>query len=211
MHVAARTLKFKQTWRVTGGSGFFRGLAYGGGSLWVTQISGNIPNEGAVTRVDPRTGARRKIDLAAHVPTGLVWSEGYGDLWIANFNDGTLTRLHDATGATTTVSGDVANPAFSAVDGDAVWIGDWSQPLVARLDAVGRPRAHSVWLPVRNPIAGVWDVAAGAGAVWATTPRDGAVWRIDPKTNAVRRVDVPFMPSGVAADANDVWVTVRKS
>jgi streptogramin lyase len=63
---------------------------------------------------------------------------------------------------------------------------------------------------VTNALAGVWNVAAGAGAIWATTPRDGTLWRIDPKTNAVERINVPFSPSGVTADANDVWVTVRK-
>ena len=53
-------------------------------------------------------------------------------------------------------------------------------------------------------------IAAGAGDIWATTPRDGALWRIDPKTNAVTRVNFPYMPTGVTADANDVWVTVRE-
>jgi streptogramin lyase len=55
----------------------------------------------------------------------------------------------------------------------------------------------------------VWNVAVGAGAVWATT-RDGALWRIDPKTSTVTRLNLPYVPTGVTADANDVWVTVRR-
>jgi hypothetical protein len=45
--------------------------------------------------------------------------------------------------------------------------------------------------------------------MWATTPHDGALWRIDPKTSRVTRVNLPYLPTGVAADANDVWLTVR--
>ena len=57
--------------------------------------------------------------------------------------------------------------------------------------------------------AGVWNLAAGAGSIWATTPREGALWRIDPKTNGVTRIAMPYNPTGVAADGDDVWVTVR--
>ena len=210
VRIDARTLAFKKTWPVAGGSGFGRGLTYGGGSLWVTEIfGGDLPNEGAVTRLDPRTGTEKTIDLPAHTPTGLAWSEGYGDLWIDNFNDGTMTRLHDASGAIRTVYNVGGNPGFAVVDGDVVWVGDWTAPRVARLHAVGPPDPHSVFLPKANPLVGVWSVAAGAGAIWATTPRDGALWRIDPKTDSVIRISVPFLPSGVAADANDVWLTVR--
>jgi streptogramin lyase len=209
VRIDARTLEFKKTWPVSGGEGFYRGMTYGGGSLWVTEIfGGDIPNEGAVTQVDPRTGAQQTIHLARPA-AGLAWSEGYGDLWLDNFMDGTLTRLHAATGAVKTVDGRAGNPAFSVVDGDVMWVGNWSLPEVVRLRAVGSASPHGVFLPVDNPVAGVSNVAAGAGAVWATTPQDGALWRIDPKTNAVTRVSVPYLPTGVAASANELWVTVR--
>jgi len=41
-------------------------------------------------------------------------------------------------------------------------------------------------------------------------PQAGELWRIDPKTNAATRVRLPYLPTGVTTDANDVWVTVRK-
>jgi DNA-binding SARP family transcriptional activator/streptogramin lyase len=210
VRIDARTLHFKETLPLSGGEGFYRGLAYGGGLLWATEIlGGDLPNDGAVTQFDPETRARHTIRLAREA-AGLAWSEGYGDLWIANFPDGTVTRLHAATGARRTVQNVASNPAFPVVDGDVLWVDDWSLPRVVRLHAVGSARPHSVWLPVRNATASVWDVAAGTGYVWATTPRDGALWRIDPKTNTVRRVDMPFLPTGVATDANDIWVTVRR-
>ena len=201
-------LLFKKTLRLSGGEGFLRGLTYGGGALWVTEIFGGV-NEGSVTRVDPRTGTQRTIDLPSETPSGLAWSEGYGDLWADDFNDGSITRLHDSTGGVRKFRAVGGNPGFSIVDGDVVWTADWTYARVVRLEAVGRPHLHSVFLPVTNALAGVWTVAAGANAIWATTARDGTLWRIDPKTNAVKRINVPFSPTGVTADANDVWLTVR--
>jgi streptogramin lyase len=208
VRIDARTLAFKKTLPVSGGEGFLRGLTFGGGALWVTEIFGGL-NEGSVTRVDPRTGRQRTTELPSEAPSGLAWSEGYGDLWVDDFNDGSLTRLHDATGVVRTFRAVGGNPGFSIVDGDVVWTADWTEARVVRLDAVGRPHLHSVFLPVTNALAGVWTVAAGANAIWATTARDSTLWRIDPKTNAVKRINVPFSPTGVTADANDVWLTVR--
>ena len=102
------------------------------------------------------------------------------------------------------------SPAFAVVDTDFVWVADWSTPRVVRLSAVGPARPGSISLPVRDVFAGVWSIAASTNGVWATTPYDGALWHINPRTSAVTRVNVPYSPTGVAADANDVWVTVRK-
>ena len=208
VRVDATALTFKQTLPVPGGNSFYRGLAYGGGSLWVADDPGV-----AITQVDPRTGAKRTIPVP-NPPGAMAWSEGYGDLWITDFSGGSLMRLHAATGATQTIDSAAINPASVVVDGNVVWVADWSAPQVVRLSAIGPVRRRSVPLPVRNhatcvKISCVWTVAAGAGAVWATTPRDRALWRIDPKTNAVTRVSLPYPPAAVTADATDVWVTVR--
>lgn len=41
-------------------------------------------------------------------------------------------------------------------------------------------------------------------------PRDRALWRIDPRTVKPSRIDMPYLPSCVAASADDIWVTVRR-
>jgi DNA-binding SARP family transcriptional activator/streptogramin lyase len=210
VRVDARTLDFEKTWRVPGGDGYYRGLTYGGGSLWVSQIFGGYdPNANVVTQVDPQTGARRSIRLD-RAAAGLAWSNGYDDLWVGNVDDGSLTQFRPGTGTVATVERVANLPAFPVVDGGVVWVGDLLGPQVVRLDAVGPPRMHTVSLPVGDPGAGVLNIASGAGAIWATTPQAGALWRIDPKTDAVTRVNVPYAPVGVAADALDVWVTVRR-
>ena len=212
VRVDAKTLEFKKTLPAPGGDGFFRGLVYGGGSLWASQIvGGDVANADTVTQIDAQTGKERTIHLTREA-NELAWSGGYGDLWIDNFSDGSLTRLHPATGAARTVGvGEVATqPTALVVDGSVVWVADWASPELVRLSAVGSPRIHRISLPTGDPAIGVWDVATGAGAVWATTPRDHALWRIDPKTSSVKRVSLPDLPTGVAADANDVWVTLRR-
>jgi len=209
VRVDARTLRFKQVLRVPGGNFFFRGVAYGGGSLWL----GDYREAPAVMQVDPATHAERRIRVPS-TAGGLAWSGAYGDLWVTSFGDGNLTRLHPATGRSQTIDSVAVNPLSPVVDGSVVWVADWSAPQVVRLPAVGGGRPRPIDLPVHRhkacvKISCVWRVAAGAGAIWATTPEDRALWRIDPQTNRVRRISLPYPPAGVTADADDVWVTVR--
>ena len=91
---------------------------------------------------------------------------------------------------------------------DTVWAGDWSSGRVARLRAVGAPRTRVISLPTRH-FAGVWNLSAGAGYIWVASPRDRTVWRIDPTTNTLTPIHIGYLATGVAADANDVWVAVR--
>ena len=96
VRVDARTLDFEATWPVPAGLGYVRGLASGGGSLWVADVTGAVDYHG-VTKLDPRTGAQRRIELDRHAGL-LAWSEGYGDLWMNDFERGSVSRMHAATG-----------------------------------------------------------------------------------------------------------------
>jgi class 3 adenylate cyclase/streptogramin lyase len=207
--VAARTLAFKTAFSLPASQSFYRSVVYGGGFVWVSDPSG-----GGVQQIDPETRTRHRITLGGSAG-GLGWSGDYGDLWISDFPDGTLTQLHAATGQTNTIRSVAVNPVSPVADGSDVWVGDWSRPDVVRLNAVGAAQPHRIRLPVRNTraclrISCVWRLAAGAGAIWATTAEDHALWRIDPKTNAVTRISLPYSPAGVAADSDGVWVTVRR-
>jgi DNA-binding beta-propeller fold protein YncE len=216
VRVDAETLAFKRTLVVPGGNRFFRGLAYGGGALWLADQPGSSPSAPTITALDPRTGSAQSIRIA-YRPGALAWSGAYGDLWISNFDDGAVTRLHAATGRVRTFDSVGTNPGPGlAVDGSSVWVGDWSTEVVMRIGAAGPLQLRSVRLPVGNLLgcprtSCVWSVAAGAGAIWATMPENRALWRIDPTSNRVTRIDLPYAPAGVTADATDVWVTVRGS
>lgn len=215
VRVDAETLDFEQTWAAPSRSdGFIRGLAYGGGALWVSDIFGDVPPDPAyrVLKIDPNTGARRSFPVS-DAATGFGWAEGYGDLWINHFIDGKLSRLHPATEEVETVDAVALSPVYPVVERDTVWTGDWLRARVIRIPAVGSASPEVIDLlgggsPVSRP-SYVWDIDAGAGAVWAVTPRLGSLWKIDPETNAVTRIRIPYLPSGVAVDGDAVWVTVR--
>jgi len=203
-----RTLRFKATYRIPSSPVYFRGVAYGGGSVWVSD-----PWHSLVLEIDTRTGKQHSIHVASG---GLAWSGDYGDLWTNSFGDGTMARLHVATQKVHTVKSVAINPVVPVVDESGIWTGDWSRPQVVHLNAVGPAQPKHIRLPIRNPrlcprISCVWRLAAGAGYIWATTPEDRALWRIDPNPNtyAVTRISLPYSPAAVAADEDDVWVTVR--
>jgi DNA-binding SARP family transcriptional activator/streptogramin lyase len=210
VRVHAKSLAFNPTLRVPGGTSFYRGLAYGGGDLWASDMPSGSSPDYAFTRVDPHTGASQRIHIDVFAGA-MGWSNGDGDLWITDFPNGRLTRFHAVTGARRTIAGFGINPGSVAPDGGTVWIGDWGLPEVIRASVSGArpPRAVPLRPFPKHYFSGVWTVAAGAGHIWATTPRGHALWRIDPKTNRTKRIPLPYNPAGVAVHDGAVWVTVR--
>ena len=201
VRIDAKTLAFKKTFPAPGVQGYYRGLTYGDGSLW----AGGDRN--AVTRFSA-TGAK-SVTSTSEPPGALAWSEASGDLWMTNFDGATLTRLNPTTMTEKIIQQAAINPGSVAVDGDTVWVGDWSSPTLVRLHTIGRSAPRRISLPVANTGTGVWTIAAGAGYIWATTPGDQSLWRIDPSNDHATRIALPYPPAGVAADASDVWVTLQ--
>jgi len=208
VRVDAKTLVFEKTWLFPATDGYYRGMAYGGGSLWAADVSGGAVQGRRLTELDPRPRDRRSIQLDRHA-NALAWSEGYGDLWMTNFDDRSVLQMHAETGEVTPFESVAKNPGALAVRGDSVWVGDWTKPEVVRLPTVGSGRPRHIPLHVTARPAGVTSVAAGAGAIWATVPDDHAVWRIDPGTNRASRIEVGYYPWGVAVGDDGVWVVTR--
>jgi DNA-binding SARP family transcriptional activator/streptogramin lyase len=209
VRVDAKTLVFEKTWLFRPTDGYYRGMAYGGGSLWAADVSGGAVQGRALTKLNARTRKRTLIRLDRH-PNALAWSEDYEDLWMTNFDDRSVSRLHADTGeARPFESVAKKNPGALAVQGDSVWFGDWNVPEVVRLPAVGSGPPRHVSLDVTARPAGVTSVAASADAIWATVPDDHAVWRIDPRTNRTTRIEIGYYPWGVAVSDDGVWVVTR--
>lgn len=196
---------------VPSGSNYFRGIAFGDGSLWVA----DSPYSGdTLWQINPRTSKARPIPVPN--PLGaLGWSARGGDLWSTDSHDGLLTRVHESTHHPTTIPLTLADqPDWVTFHGGSLWVADQGHPQVIRVNLTGAPHPRSIPLPVRNRgaclnLSCVLNIAAGAGAIWATTPGDRALWRINPTTNRVQRVSLPYEPTGVTVNAGAVWVTVR--
>jgi len=203
VRVGANDLRFKATWSLPPSEGFFRGLAYGGGSLWVSDYFG--PNPYELAEVDARTG-RRKTILMTYETLSIAWSE-YGDLWALHPFVKPVTRLRAATSQAETFDIGLGSPEHLAIAGDVVWAGDGDGPEVARAQAVGDPRPRVITLaPSGGDVEGI---AADDDAAWATVPEALQLWRIDAQTNATTQIDIPYFPVGVAVGKDAVWVTVR--
>jgi streptogramin lyase len=153
VRIDASTLQFTATWPVSpSGDNFYRGLAYGGGSLWVAEAAGgDDPARDVVTELDPQTGERRAIQLPS-AGTALAWSGGYGDLWLSSFDSSLLMRLHSSTGDVDIVDVTAINPAQLAVDGATVWVA--TGPMPRRQGPCRRPTKvsrHRTSGPARDP------------------------------------------------------------
>ena len=89
VRVDRKTLKFGAPIPVPYGTSYFRGIAFGGGSLWVGDSPGAQGAADTVWQIDPQTGAKRAIRFA-HWPGALGWSARYGDLWSTGFVDASI-------------------------------------------------------------------------------------------------------------------------
>jgi YVTN family beta-propeller protein len=172
-------------------------MAYGAGSLWVTDTE-----ERKLVQINPRTTGRAVVQRISvgNVPSAVAVGEGA--VWVVNTIDGTVSRFDLNRGSVTDTIPVGAGPAGIAVGAGAVWVAIESAGTVLRIDAASRVPIQAV--PVGN---GPTGVAVGAGGVWVANSRDGTVSRIDPATNSVRAtIPVGTNPSAVAADADAVWI-----
>jgi streptogramin lyase len=136
-------------------------------------------------------------------------------VWVANYADGTLTRINRATGRTVTI-GVQGHPTGLTYYRGTLWVWTLERQLVPvdpRFDSAGNP--IQVALPpgageVRpsraiGPDPG--QIVAGGGFLWVAAPLT-TVMRVDPANPAKR---VPIVPEdgvvgAVAYDDGQVWV-----
>jgi DNA-binding beta-propeller fold protein YncE len=133
---------------------------------------------------------------------------GHGSVWVANADDGTVSRIDlDRREVIRTIG--IGAPAIDlAVATDAVWVANGSDGTVSRID----PSADVVveTIDLRGSSDVVWNpiyaVAADDDSVWiAAGPHH--VLRIDPTTNEPSAIiDVGHVPVGVALGEDALWV-----
>jgi len=123
-----------------------------------------------------------------------------------------VTRIDHVSGKVVADIPVPSEPHRVAYGADAVWVGNWHDNSVSRVD----PETNRV---VGSPIpigfrAG--NLVAGAGGVWVTSDyrvnaaaEDVVVVRIDPQTNrAVETIAVGGHPIDIAATEGAIWVSV---
>jgi DNA-binding SARP family transcriptional activator len=160
----------------------------------------------SVAVIDPQ-----RSRVVGHVLVGrrpVALAIGHGSVWVANADDGTVSRIHpDRREVIRTIG--IGAPAIDlAVATDAVWVANGSDGTVSRID----PSADAVveTIDLRGSSELVWNptyaVDADDDSVWiAAGPHH--VLRIDPATNEPSAIiDVGRVPVGVALGEEALWV-----
>jgi virginiamycin B lyase len=124
---------------------------------------GRINADGSTAVLEPptrRQGARR------------VWSDSKGNVWVAEWNAGNLSRYEPATGRWSTWQAPGSEPHVYAVyvdPDDKVWVSEWSEQAMLRFDP-----ATQKWDSFRSSsrTANVRQIHGRKGEVW--TPESAA-------------------------------------
>ena len=175
------------------------GLASGGGSVWVVDRFAN-----AVTRIDL---AERRV--AETIKTGvnpLGAAFGYGALWVANGDSGTVAVIRPGAPKAILVR-NIPSPFGISAGAGGIWVASNGMHAVYRVD----PDTHAVVarIDLGTPTDFLYTVSAGPHGVWAV--EDHHVVRIDPANDrVVARIRFPrgTEPKAVASTARAVWITV---
>jgi DNA-binding SARP family transcriptional activator/DNA-binding beta-propeller fold protein YncE len=154
---------------------------------------------------------QQRSRVVGHVLVGrrpVALAIGHGSVWVANTDDGTVSRIDpDRREVIRTIG--IGAPAIDlAVATDAVWVANGSDGTVSRID----PSVDAVveTIDLRGSSELVWNptyaVDADDDSVWiAAGPHH--VLRIDPTTNEPSAIiDVGHVPVGLALDEEALWV-----
>jgi streptogramin lyase len=143
-------------------------LAVGGGYVWVANRRRN-----RISRLDPTTGGR----MSARIGTGQHRvAFGEQQVWVTNYNDGTVSQNNRSLTNLATDPAGVSGPGGIAVARHVVWVASYLDDSVARFDArTGNRLAEDPIAVGRNPFA----ITAHGTTAWVTNLASGTVTRID--------------------------------
>ena len=183
-----------------------RGVAIGGGSVWVAH------SFSLVSRIDPRSAEIVRKILFPNPPQDVAF--GSGRLWVMMSGENSVARVDPNTNAieaTTRIGAELDWLRAIAAGEGAVWVtsragsDSETQGKLWRVDPASG-RVTTAIRVGRSPLG----VAVGEGSVWVANYEDGTVSRIDPETQeVVATIKVKRGAAEVAVGDDVVWVTVR--
>lgn len=146
-------------------------IAFGFGSLWVTDVVADT-----VMRIEETTGEVERTIAVGRGPTAIAIDEQ--GVWVANFNDSTVSHIdpetNAAVGQAVVVGG---NPGGIAAGFDYIWVTRPDDGSVIRIDP-----SESEWT---GEVFDVGDapqgIVTGAGSVWVADQESDTVTRLTPK------------------------------
>ena len=160
----------------------------------------------SVAVIDPQDARVVGHVLVGRRPVALAI--GHGSVWVANADDGTVSRIDPDRGEVIRTIG-IGAPAIDlAVAADAVWVANGSDGTISRIDPDVDAVVETIDLRGSSDLA--WNptyaVDVDDDSVWvAAGPHHVLV--IDPATNEpVEIIDVGRVPIGLARGEEALWV-----
>jgi len=136
-----------------------------------------IPGD-AVGAISPSGGSIRAVVALAGAWSAMV--AGEGAIWVANYNQDTVSRIDSTTRAVVQTIQAGTTPTGIAVGDGAVWVTNNYGQSVSRIDPAVNRVVQTI--AVGNAPTGV---AVGYGSVWVANSSDGTLTRIDAVTGDV--------------------------
>jgi ABC-type transport system substrate-binding protein/DNA-binding SARP family transcriptional activator len=179
---------------VVTGLGRPNGVAYGAGSVWVTDSADNM-----LLRIDPAGQVNDDIQVGSG-PAGVVVADG--EVWVANELDGTVSEVNPGSGTQVAAIPAGIGPDAIAAGFGSVWVASVTSDTLSRIDPISGDVVSIISLG-SAPSA----IAVGDGAVWVTSQETGELLRVDPAGDRIARaIAVGPSPAGLAVGAGSVWV-----
>jgi YVTN family beta-propeller protein len=164
------------------------------------------PNSVAV--VDPHTGR-----LVADVQVGsrpVAVAAGAGGVWVANADDGTVSRIDPKTHRVTATIGIGTDVSDIAVGFGSVWVAGGNDSTLTQIDPTLNPPGIEATRHFGSKTLApqpIFSVTSGSSGVWLT--RGSSLVLVDPRSGrAVHSYPIPS-PVGLAAGGGSIWVTTQ--
>jgi YVTN family beta-propeller protein len=160
-----------------------------------------VPGD-SVGAISSSGGAIRAVVTLGTPPS--VVAAGDGAVWVANYNEGTVSRIDPATRAVVQTIQVGTTPSGIAVGAGAVWVTNNYGQTVSRIDPAVDRVVQTI--PVGNAPTGV---AVGDASVWVANSSDGTLSRIDAVTgDVIRTIELGGAgATDVAVGEAAVWVS----
>jgi ABC-type transport system substrate-binding protein len=143
----------------------------------------------------------RQVVAVGHDPQAMAVTGD--DLWVANFADGTVSRINIAAAkAVDTIQVGTA-PAALAAGAAGLWVANSGDNTIQRIDT----RSGAADEPV-DVGDGPDGLAVDATSVWVANGRSGSVTRVNARTleQMTAPISVGSGPRGIVRAGDDVWV-----
>lgn len=195
------------------------GVAVGSGAVWVS--SSFSEQTTTVARIDPSSNAVTATIPLPSAPFSFTWAAfGEGSVWVSVGEGGpepgaegrlVVFRIDPGSNkvvATIPVGPAPTRPAPLAVGEGAVWVTNFEESTVTRIDPATNAVAETIRTTdnPRDEASGrPSGVAVTPGAVWVMNHRESTLLRIDPATSRIV-ASVRTQDGRVAAGEGSVWV-----